>query len=216
MPNTPVRYNASRTGNQQGSSRGPRGNPSETTRRAPLIRAIVKAYLFGALHDGTRRPNGRVRFGQKDIQWLQELQRMLKHIGYRSWLYREGRKRQFHILESVASIFREPFYPARLQTSEEQIAYLQGFFDAEGGVPRSLKAPRYIQLVQKNREKITLIKRLLQRCGITTGVPHNPSKRIDPDYWRIFVRRKSIQDFARIVGSRHPRKRAVFQEWMKI
>ena len=155
-----MRDNVRRTGNQQERPSSQRES-SETTRRAPLIRAVGKAYLFGALHDGTRRPSGRVRFGQRDIRWLKELRRMLQSLGHHSWLYREGRRRQFYVLESVASIFREPFYPGRLRTREEQVAYVQGFFDAEGGVPRSPKATRYIQLVQKDQKKIVLIKRLL-------------------------------------------------------
>jgi intein/homing endonuclease len=99
---------------------------------------------------------------------------------------------------------------------EERIAYIRGFFDAEGGIPRSLLSKRYIQLVQKDKPKIAMLKDWLNEIGITTGKIHNPSKQVDPDYWRIFVSRQSILPFVSEIGSWHPRKRAIFDRRMKI
>lgn len=189
---------------------------SETIRRAPFRkRQVIKAYLFGAMHDGTIRHN-RYRIAQKGTQWLEVMQMLLADLGYKSWIYREGRTRQVYILESVAPIFRESFDPWDLTTLEEKQAYVRGFFDAEGGTPQALVSKRYIQLVQKDQRKIKLIKQLLTEMGIQTGKIHNPSKRVDPDYWRIFVSLPSIRSFVIKIGSWHPRKAAIFQEWMKI
>src|SRR6266566_8510155 len=45
-------------------------------------------------------------------------------------------------------------------------------------------------------------------CGLKVmcGKIHNPSCQVDPDYWRFFVSRGSIERFAKLVGSWHPRK----------
>lgn len=195
-----------------------RGESSETTRRAPFrSRQVIKAYLFGAMHDGTiRQSDRRYRIAQKGTQWLEAMQVLLADLGYKSWIYREGKTRQVHILESVAPIFRESFDPWNLATIEEKEAYVRGFFDAEGGIPRALTSKKYIQLVQKDRRKVQLIKQLLAEMGIQTGKVHNPSKRVDPNYWRIFVSLPSLRSFVSRVGSWHPRKAAIFREWMKI
>jgi len=61
-----MREKVSSADNQQGSL----SDPSETTRRAPLI----KAYLLGALHDGTFSSNKRFRISQVGTDWLKILQ----------------------------------------------------------------------------------------------------------------------------------------------
>jgi intein-encoded DNA endonuclease-like protein len=43
--------------------------------------------------------------------------------------------------------------------------YLRGFFDAEGGIPRNGKR-FYIQLAQKDYEKMTALKKMLSDIGI--------------------------------------------------
>lgn len=205
-------YNAIGAGNQQGSFR----NPSETTRRTPKMeRNVVQAYLFGAMHDGTIRGN-RYRIAQKGTAWLQVMQKILQQLEYKSWIYQEGKQRKVYILESVAPIFSESFDPTQLTDLEEIRAYLRGFFDAEGGIPHSRKAKRYVQLVQKDYQKIQLIKKMLERLGVATGKIHNPSKKVDPHYWRVYVSMPSIPRFAKQIGSWHPKKHAIFHRWMMI
>ncbi len=50
-----ISKNATNAVNQQGSLflKLDQIDPSETTRRAPLSRKVIKAYLLGCLHDGT-------------------------------------------------------------------------------------------------------------------------------------------------------------------
>lgn len=61
--------NVSSADNQQGSRSAESGiDPSETTRRAPLSREIIKVYLLGSLDDGTFSGNGRFRISQKVSQ----------------------------------------------------------------------------------------------------------------------------------------------------
>ena len=86
-------------------------------------------------------------------------------------------------------------------------AYARGYFDSEGGIPRSPQARFYIQFVQKDRGDLEQLRSFLVHDRIACGRLHNPSKRIAPDYWRFYVAAGSHLAFIRRVGSWHPRKR---------
>ncbi len=191
-------------------------DPSETTRRAPFRGKVLEAYMQGALHDASLNKGKRYRFTQSDVRWLEVLKRILQDLGYASWIYREGKSRHVHTLETLAQFLDLSFDPSTLWSSAEKIAYIRGFFDAEGGIPKRPDAKFYIQLVQKDRTKIMQLQAMLEGLGIATGKVHNPSVRVDPDYWRVFVRTQSHLLFAQTIGSWHPRKTAIFRERMKI
>lgn len=205
--------------NQQGSSRVGTRNPSETTRQSPFIPAMnegeVYAYVHGAMHDASLNKGRRVRFGQKYPEWLELIRSLLRFVGVHSWIYKEGKDRDLFILETVCKDLDFAFDPRMLQTKGEKIAYIRGFFDAEGGIPRNGGA-FYIQMVQKNLRKMEVIKKILIDLGIQCGKVHNPSKRVDPDYWRIFIARKSHREFASVIGSWHPVKTEIFSKRMMI
>ena len=205
-----MREKVSSADNQQGSRRS--GDPSETTRRAPLI----KAYLLGALHDGTFSSNKRFRISQVGTDWLKILQGFFRKLGYNSWIYKEGKYRKVYVLETLANFLDFNFNPLELKTEEEKIGYIKGFFDAEGGIPRDEKARFYIQLVQNDRGKLVKIKKLLNDLRIETGKIHNPSQSVDPDYWRMYVVAKSQQSFLKKIGTWHPRKIKALRKRMVI
>ena len=167
-----------------------------------------RAYLLGALHDATSsRAHRTVRFGQSDVRWLYVIRALLAGLDQRAWLYREGRNRRFWILETSRRWLDDASAPT---TQSEMRAYARGYFDAEGGVPRDLGARRYIQFVQKDREDLAELRAMLERLGIRCGMLHNPSSRVDPDMWRFYVAASSQREFARMIGSWHPRKRSLF------
>lgn len=209
-----MREKATNADNQQGSRR--RGDPPETTRRSPLFKRIIKAYFLGALHDGTFSSNHRFRISQKGTAWLVILRKLLKEIGYNSWIYREGANRNVYVLETLANFLDFQFNPLSLRALKEKSAYVRGFFDAEGGIPHRNKAPFYIQLVQKNWQKIDRIKQILKELNIQVGKIHNPSYRVDPEYWRIFVLARSHRQFVSEIGSWHPRKIRILKKRMVI
>ena len=190
-------------------------DPSETTRRSPYSKKEIQAYLQGALHDASLNKGRRYRFTQKGTEWLLFLQTLFTELGYKSWMYREG-KMEVYTLETLAEFLDFKFDPSLLVTSEEQAGYIRGFFDAEGGVPHGIHAKFYIQLVQKDRVKIEKIKQMLIKLDISCGEIHNPSKRVDPNYWRVFVSTKSHKDFAKTIGSKHPLKEKVLRTRMMI
>jgi LAGLIDADG-like domain len=176
---------------------------------------VVQAYLQGALHDGTRSHSHRThRFAQKGIEWLSRLHDLFVLIGHRSWIYKEGQDRDVFILETSARFLDTSFDPDHLSDAAEQIGYVRGYFDAEGGTPRSPAARFYIQLTQKNRVELGKVKAILESFGVACGAMHNPSVRIDPDYWRFFVRTRSHRAFALLIGSWHPRKEMTLQRMM--
>ena len=206
--------NVSGADNQQGRPQVQLEEPSETTRQTPRV---TEAYLQGALHDGTYNVRRKThRFSQTDIEWLLFVQQCLNDLGHKAWLYREGKTRTVYVLETSAKFLSINFNPSHLHTRKEKVAYIRGFFDAEGGLPKNLKARFYIQLVQKDQPKLAWIHKELTSMGIKCGVIHVPSKRIDPDYFRFFIATSSHGAFKKIIGSRHPRKHLIFESRVKI
>ena len=102
------------------------------------------------------------------------------------------------------------------QENEAQLAYIRGFFDAEGGIPKKSSYRFYIQLVQKDKDKLKNISITLSGNSIETSIIRNPSKKVDPNYWRMFVRVNSYENFIQKVGSWHPRKAKLMRERMMI
>ena len=205
--------------NQQGTRRqlcSCGRDTSETTRRPPLTEAEIRAYLQGALHDASLNKGRRFRFTQKDRRWLVVLSVLLKDLGYRSWIYREGKGRNVYVLETLAEFLDFRLDPLSLKKRVEQVGYVRGFFDAEGGIPHRRGDRFYIQLVQKDRKKLNALRTILSKLGIENGIVHNPSKKVDPEYWRFFVRTRSQRDFVRIIGSWHPSRVERFRKRMMI
>lgn len=203
-------YNALDADNQQGSLLFIKDDPSETTRRAPFSKLEMEAYLQGALHDTYKARGNRIRFSQKYRQWLEKLSLLFLNLGHRSWIYREG-KRDVYDLETTAKFLDFKFNPEN-KSLEEQIAYIRGFFDAEGGIPHKKSDRFYIQLVQKNKQKLEVLVGCLSRLKIKCGKIHNPSVKVDDKYWRFYILAKSQKDFCRIINSWHPLKSKLIRE----
>lgn len=168
--------------------------------------AIAYAYLAGARRDGTYSARHRtLRITQGTREWLDVLQVLVDRLGKTSWIYREGRSRRVWAIETTCVVDPMP----RLAARDELVAFVRGYFDAEGGIPRSPRARFYVQLCQKDRDDLLHLKALMTRLGIDTGSLHNPSRRIDPSYWRFYVRAHHLGLFASAVGSWHPIKRSI-------
>jgi len=197
---------------QQGSH----NDPSETIRQAPLSKKEIRTYLLGALHDGTFSSNERFRISQKGTEWLKILKRLFSQLGYNAWIYKEGSDRKVYVLETLADFLDFNFNPLRLKKNEEKTGYIRGFFDAEGGIPRNEKARFYIQLTQNDKGKLEKLKILLNDLRIKTGKIHNPSRSVDPDYWRMYVLVNSQKRFIQKIGSWHPRKIRTLRKRMMI
>lgn len=212
--------NPSGAGNQQRSRSSDLSSGGLTAQRlhAELLEADARetrAYLLGAQRDGTyNRIHGTLRISQADIRWLHVLRKLFLKLGSGSWIYREG-KRRVWVIETGCRLADGAF-----ETDREKAAFVRGYFDAEGGIPRAIEARFYVQLVQKDRSDLEEVRRYLENLGIRCGRIHNPSVRVDPDYWRFYVRTCSHETFAHRVSSWHPRKRLLldqrFETRMKI
>lgn len=204
--------------NQQATSTDNlRRKSSETIRQTPFpSKNEVQSYFLGALHDGTLNKKRRFRIAQKERKWLVLLKQYLRKLGYNSWIYQEGKQRNVFVLETLADFLDFRADPIKLKTKKEKIGYLRGFFDAEGGMPHNSNDKFYIQLVQNDKEKLKKIKRLLIDLRIKTGIIHNPSKKVDPGYWRMYVLKQSRSRFLKIIGSWHPKKLETIRKRMKI
>jgi len=211
---TMISENTLSADNQQGSLRKLANDPSETTRRAPFSKLEMRAYLQGALHDAYKARGNKVRFSQKYRSWLEKLSELLLYLGHRSWIYQEG-KRDVYDLETTASFLDFKFNPKNISLPE-QVAYIRGFFDAEGGIPHKKSDRFYIQFVQKNKSKLLILKKCLSGLNIKTGKIHNPSVRVDKNYWRFYILAESQKDFCKIVNSWHPLKSKIIKERMVI
>lgn len=162
---------------------------------------VSKAYLLGALGDATQR-RYTYRLSQKYRAYVEMIAQMVRGWGGHAWVYREGQERRLYVVEFAKSILAD----AKVQTLQEKADYIQGYFDAEGSIPRDPKARFYLYFAQKDRVSLERVKSYLEELGISCGRVHNPSKRADPNYWRFYVLSQSQIDFARKIGSRHPVK----------
>jgi hypothetical protein len=111
------------------------------------------------------------------------------------------------VLETTAPFLDVEYDATSLIGTPAGVAYVRGYFDAGGGMPRLARARLYLQLSQKNRASLEVLIKILEHEGIECGRLHQPSAMVDPEYRRFCVRANSHPRFPRDVGSWHPRKR---------
>ncbi|MCR4324780.1 MAG: LAGLIDADG family homing endonuclease [Candidatus Curtissbacteria bacterium] len=123
-------------------------------------------------------------------------------LGYRAWIYKEGRNRNYFIVEFVKSVLDK----TEISSNQDKIDYIRGYFDTDGGIARSKGVRYYLYFAQKDKIDLSNVRDYLEQLEINCGVIHNPSFRKDANYFRFFIRASSYQKFAEIVGSWHPVK----------
>jgi len=186
-------------------------------RNANMERKVAIAYIHGTLGDATySKLHNTFRISQSNRGWLLRLKKLVNGLGAKAWIYKEGSSRNVSILETTGKFLSRDFDPTNLTAMPEKIAYVRGYFDAEGGVPRNSTNRFYIQFVQKNLKELEKVRNILEELGIKCGKIHNPSIKVDPEYWRFFVRAQSYQRFIELIGSWHPIKSLFLQKGMKI
>ena len=175
----------------------------------PTPKHMTKAYLLGALHDATERRTT-YRISQKSKEYVEFIAKGIKALGRKAWIYKEGQNRNVYVVEFSKSLLEE----FKIQTQRQKVDYIKGYFDTEGGITKSKRVRYYIYFAQKDKKDLKQVRSYLQGLNINCGVVHNPSKRVDPDYWRFYVLSSSWNDFANRVSSFHPEKIKCFR--MKI
>jgi len=125
---------------------------------------VCRSYLLGAMHDGTVHKRT-LRISQREESYVILLRRLIIANGGRAWIYREGRNRQLYVVEFSRSFLGNH----RPSTREEMVDYVRGYFDAEGGVPKSASVEPYVYFAQKNRRDLEEVRGILLRLGIACG-----------------------------------------------
>ncbi len=162
---------------------------------------MTKAYLFGALHDGTERKTT-FRIAQKELSYIRFLAEGIRAMGKSAWIYQEGKNRELFVVEFSKSLLEN----ISLKSIKDKIDYIRGYFDTDGGIAKHANVRYYLYFCQKDRSDLEKVRDYLGEVGIRCGVIHNPSKKIDPYYWRFFIQAQSYEKFAQVVGSWHPVK----------
>lgn len=170
---------------------------------------ISKAYLLGLLHDATVRKTT-YRIATKNKYFAEIIQQGIENLGRKAWIYKEGRNRNLWIIEFSKSLLNK----TKIKSKQDKLEYLTGFFDAEGGIAKSSKVRFYLYYCQKNKKILENLKRYLTEFGIESGKIHNPSKKVDPNYWRFYIKAKSYKNFANLINLVHPEKLLILR--MKI
>src|SRR6266498_170407 len=88
---------------------------------------MSKAYLLGAMHDGTIRRRT-LRISQREKEYILSVQRLIVSLGGNAWIYREGQTRELFVVEFARSFLDS----CVVRTRKEIIGYIRGYFDAEG------------------------------------------------------------------------------------
>lgn len=162
---------------------------------------MTKAYLIGALHDATKHKTT-YRLSQKSQAYVEFIANGIKHLGGKAWTYKEGKNREIYIVEFSQSFLANTI----ICSKQDKRDYVRGYFDTDGGIAKQPHVRYYIYFAQKNYQDLSSVKKMIEEFGIVCGKIHNPSKKIDPDYWRFYISAKSYQQFAKTIGSWHPEK----------
>lgn len=170
---------------------------------------ITKTYLLGILHDATVRKTT-YRIATKSKQFAEILKVGIKSLGRSAWIYKEGKHRDLWIVEFTKSLLNG----VTVISKRDKISYIRGFFDAEGGIAKSKRVRFYLYFCQKDKKVLCKIKDYLTDFGIKSGKIHNPSKRVDPNYWRFYISANSYKKFSKLISSNHPDKYSILR--MKI
>ena len=170
---------------------------------------MTKAYLLGALHDATTRKST-YRISQKSRAYVELIAKGIRTLGGSAWTYREGKTRDVYIVEFSKSFLSH----VSIRSRKDKVEYIRGYFDTEGGIAKQSHVRYYIYFAQKDYPDLAKLLMYLEELGIVCGKIHNPSHRVDPDYFRFYVSAKSYHDFAETIGSWHPEKKSYLR--MKI
>jgi hypothetical protein len=163
---------------------------------------ISLCYLLGVLHDATKRKTT-YRIATKSLNYCKFIKKEINNLNVGAWFYKEGKDRNLWIVEFSRSLLKG----VEIKSRQDKIDYIRGYFDSDGGIAKNSHVRYYIYFAQKDKSDLEEVKIYLEHLRIICGRLHNPSKRVDPNYWRFYVSAKSYKDFARTINSAHPDKR---------
>jgi intein-encoded DNA endonuclease-like protein len=185
-------------------------------------------YLAGAFRDGCISTQWQIKIKQKSRKYL--LNKIIPTLNQefdldlteRALYLQADANRRFYVAfkkkktwEQLRKVFSIPpdsatwGTPPFVKKLEKNLLrfYIQGFFDAEGGVPRNpMNSKLYITFTQRNRESLEFLKeKLHSKWGIVSGkLRISDSKSL---CWRFTITGLgSIKRFITEIGTEHPSK----------
>ena len=183
-------------------------------------------YLVGAIHDGClvkrrREKKYEIQFYQKCKEWLENsvLPRIERVINKKPKI-KGPRKGVYYIKFSCKNLYvviekflNNPYEILNLDNNS-QIAFVRGFFDAEGYVPNSWKKRKKYQIGfsqsgEKIPEVLEVVRIILERLGIKCGkYSIKPPKNFGKlkEYSFLVCGKDDVKRFFEIVRPEHPFK----------
>lgn len=180
-------------------------------------------YLVGALKDGCLSTEWTVVYVQKCKEWLTStiIPMINKIFGIDlsdnkliwqdgAWRIKFKNKCIWNELKRLTGIIP--------QNKESQKFYLMGFWDAEGGCPRSPTKNKaiYLDFTQKDKQSLEEIRKICNKTfGIRTGRVRLSDKK--KNIWRICIENQDgMIKFCELIGSLHPEKRLRLEKIKKL
>lgn len=182
-------------------------------------------YLAGALRDGTVsneiQGEWTVSFYCINKKYLEIIQKLVKNLfGVEQKIERFGQVYGVRIRSKTLFLFFTLLFEAKRKQEEwntpkliqrssrdVKLAYITGFFDAEGGIPHleKMRNPSkknlYVKFVQKNKESLEFIKKTLENENVNMGkVYYSDNKYV------VKVNMHSIPSFSQLIFPQHPAK----------
>lgn len=183
-------------------------------------------YVLGALRDGCLTSQYSIKFKQKNREWLSEIiipklnsefglnldeGRIYEQNDVTTRYYIAFKSKRVHeilssLLESSEGTVPDIF---ELMTKQQKIAFVRGFWDADGGCPRypENSSKQYLNFTQKDPVVLQEIADFLSQEGISCGEIRSNEKKSSGDIHRFsIVAKQSVLDFIEKIGSEHPEK----------
>jgi len=173
-------------------------------------------YLIGALRDGCLTTQKTIKFKQKNKEWLSEtlvplffeiFERKIKNN-----IYDEKKQSVVWCLAfKDGDIWNKlkKFVERPPRTDEEVLYYIMGFWDADGGCPKtpSLNKKMYIKFTQKDKKSLDQLREMIESFGIKCGITRISEFGKNGTIWRFSItNRDGMYKFCDIIGSLHPEK----------
>ncbi len=188
------------------------------------------AYLKGVLADGhvyERNDSLRIVVRQTDKEWLQnEIFPILQGLSrrepriiqtndgvYSLWVYTSKK----HLSKEIVEILLRPLDEVEFSNEIERLAFIKGFFEAEGSVYINKKKKNDIRIImyQKNPKVLFYIKRALEEYGIQAKI-YGPYKNGKNSIFRliVFTKKNSVKFLKTINPSPHSKFRTKISSFM--
>ncbi len=175
-------------------------------------------YILGALRDSSidirKGKNYELKFSQKDERWLFYISDLIyclfgERFNVRNNMLRITNKNIVLEIQNVSEMvspqkyWKTPSFVFKLDVLD-LIPYIQGFWDAEGGLPRKplIAKQKYLSFDQKNKQCLFFLRTKLLKLG------YRPTNLTFTNHvWQFRLTRKNdIISYIQNIGSSHPEK----------